>query len=573
MIAIHPGRCLQRCGFVAVAGILLLIPARIFAQADEHANHATVGWVPEEILDRPVALRTGIGVYHEKVNTSLALAQKFYDQGVAYLHSYVWIEAARSFHQALRSDPKMAMAYLGLSYAYSPMDYRAARTALERAESLSAAANDRERRRIAIRRAQLDAMAAAGNAEAIPKLLAFRKEIDDALAAYPDDVELLLLRGHAEEPTPFGDGGGCVVSAITYYQRAMAISPDNFAAHHFLAHCYENQGRFPDALEQARVYAQMAPQIPHAQHMYGHELRGVGRTEEAIQFFLKAETLEDAYYRRENIPASFDWHHAHNLSLLASAYQYEGQLHLAERYFAAERGLTPFTEYAAFNRKDWPEFLLNRGDFGPALGAAQEMAGSRSALSRAAGHCLAGIALVALHRSGEAEAQLNSAQMEARGLNRADATAVSPYLDLLELALMLGRGSLADAPPLVERISQYTRRATSADSWSQGLFRVEVLSNLARQTGRWEIAEQLAGLMLAVDPYYGGSHYAKALAAEHSGDRAVMTQEFDAAKSYWNRADVDFPPLALFKKAIPGAPKAKQGPGGAAPGESSQSKN
>ena len=74
-----------------------------------------------------------------------------------------------------------------------------ATAALDHAESLSGAANDRERRRIAIRRAQLDAMAAAGNAEAIPKLLAFRQEIDGALAAYPEDVELLLLRGHAEE--------------------------------------------------------------------------------------------------------------------------------------------------------------------------------------------------------------------------------------------------------------------------------------------------------------------------------------------------------------------------------------
>src|ERR1700736_5136447 len=162
MIAIHLGRRVCRCGFLAV-GILLLIPATILAQAEEHANHATVGWVPEEILSRPVALRAGIGVYHEQVTTSSALAQKFYDQGLAYLHSYVWIEAARAFHQALRSDPKMAMAYLGLSYAYSPMDYRAARAALDQAESLTAAADDRERRRIGMRRAQLDAMAAAGN--------------------------------------------------------------------------------------------------------------------------------------------------------------------------------------------------------------------------------------------------------------------------------------------------------------------------------------------------------------------------------------------------------------------------
>src|SRR5260370_22973784 len=95
-----------------------------------------------------------------------------------------------------------------------------------------------------------------------------------------------------------------------------------------------------------------------------------------------------------------------------------------------------------------------------------------------------------------------AAKTNPRGLTRIDAAAVSPYLDLLNLALMLGRGSMADAPPLVERISQYTRRATSADSWSQGLFRVEVLSGLAQDTGQWDIAAVLAGLMVTVDPYY-----------------------------------------------------------------------
>lgn len=559
MIAESPARFLARRSLLIVtcaARILLLIVFPIaglgttFAQVNEHASHANVGWVPEEILNRPVALQVGIGVVHEKATTASPQAQKFYDQGVAYLHSYVWIEAARAFHQALRSDPRMAMAYVGLSYAYSPMDYRAARAALDEAQSLAADASDRERRRIAIRRAQLDAMAAAGTADGAVKMLAFRRGIDAALAAYPDDVELLVLRGQAQEPTPFGDGQGCVASAIPYYRRALGISPDNFAAHHFLAHCYENQGQFQDALEEARIYAQSAPQIPHAQHMYGHELRCVGRTDEAIQFFLKAETLENAYYRRENIPPSLDWHHAHNLSLLASAYQYEGQLHLAERYFAEERQLTPYTEYAAFNRKDWPEFLLNRGDFGRALEAAREMAASRSALSRVTGHCLAGIALVALHRGSEAAAELNSAQTESQSLNRTDATAVSPYLDVLNLALALGSDSLADTPTLVQRISQYTRRSTSADSWSQGLFRVEVLARLSRETGQWNIAAQLAALLLTVDPYYGGSHYAMALAEQHRGDETAATQQFAAAKMFWNHADVDFPPLAAIRKAL-----------------------
>src|SRR5260370_9899662 len=170
MIDMHPGRYLQRCcSFIATGILLLLVPATIFAQADEHANHAIVGWVPEEILNRPVALQTGIGIYREKVTTSSALAQKFYDQGITYIHSYVWIEAARSFHQALRSDPKMAMAYVGLSYAYSPMDYHAARAALEQAEPLSTAADARYSRGTAVRRAQLNAMAPSGAAHAIPK--------------------------------------------------------------------------------------------------------------------------------------------------------------------------------------------------------------------------------------------------------------------------------------------------------------------------------------------------------------------------------------------------------------------
>jgi tetratricopeptide (TPR) repeat protein len=207
--------------FASTSGLLfmfLLIPSLASAQA-EHSNHTVVGWVPEEILNRPVALRRGIGEYHEKVTTSSALAQKFYDQGAAYLHSYVWIEAARSFHQALRSDPKMAMAYLGLSYEYSPMDYAAAHAALEKAKALSAGSSDREQRRILIRGLQLEAMADVGNPA---KLLVFRQALDEALTAYPQDVELLLLRGHADEPTAFGDGQGCVPSATPYYQRAQS---------------------------------------------------------------------------------------------------------------------------------------------------------------------------------------------------------------------------------------------------------------------------------------------------------------------------------------------------------------
>jgi tetratricopeptide (TPR) repeat protein len=539
----------RSASFALATGLLMLAslaPTPLSAQ-DAHAGHSATGALPEEILSRPVTLRTGIGPYHEKVTTSSAVAQSFYDQGVAYLHSYVWIEAARSFHQALRNDPKMAMAYLGLSYAYSPMDYEAARAALGQAKGLSAAASDREKRRIAIRDLQLAAMVDPSNAA---KLLAFRQAIDEALAVYPDDVELLLLRGQAEEPTPFGDGQGCTPSAIPFYRHALTISPDNFAAHHYLTHCYENQGRFTEALAQAEIYARMAPQIPHAQHMYGHELRCTGQVEEALQYFLRADQLENAYYRRENIPPVLDWHHAHNLSLLASAYQYTGRIRQAEQYFSEEDKLAPLSDYAAFNHKDLPEFLLNRGEFARSADASGQMIASPGRLARVAGHALAGTAFASLQRQADANGELRAALNESTGLSPPDLAAAAPYLDLLRLTLLFKYGPISDAPPLLDRVQRYTRAATSADSWSQGLFRLEVLANAARQAGRWEIAGQLAALMLQIDPYYGGSHYALALVAEHQGDAAMARQEFAAAEKYWVHADRDFPELLHAQAAL-----------------------
>ena len=94
------------------------------------------------------------------------------------------------------------------------------------------------------------------------------------------------------------------------------VSPDDFAAHHYLIHTYEGLGRIDDALVHGAAYSRLAPEVPHAHHMYGHDLRRVGRVDEAIAVFLKTYELEKAYYAAENIPAGLDWHHGHNLDLL-----------------------------------------------------------------------------------------------------------------------------------------------------------------------------------------------------------------------------------------------------------------
>ena len=105
--------------------------------------------------------------------------------------------------------------------------------------------------------------------------------------------------------------------------------PDHFAAHHYLTHAYKNGGRIQEALEQGAAYARLASAIPHARHMYGHDLRRLGRIREAITEFAAADALERAYFAQERVDPEDDWHYEHNLDLLGTSYQYAGQIRLA----------------------------------------------------------------------------------------------------------------------------------------------------------------------------------------------------------------------------------------------------
>jgi tetratricopeptide (TPR) repeat protein len=149
---------------VFVAMIAALGTTQAWSQEDPHANCAMIGWVPS-ILERPLPLRATTGNSADVVTTSSSEARAYYLQGLNYLHGYAWIEGARSFHQALRLDPNLAMAHWGLSRIYSGLDDQAnAVKEAMRARELGVKASAREQRRIGLRLQQLDAIADLGNA-------------------------------------------------------------------------------------------------------------------------------------------------------------------------------------------------------------------------------------------------------------------------------------------------------------------------------------------------------------------------------------------------------------------------
>ena len=534
-----------------LSAILALTIPSVVAQED-HSNHGPVGWVPREILERPTPLREGVGKARDAVTTN-PTAQAFYNQGAAYLHGYVWIEAARSFNQALRHDPNLAMAYLGLSYAYSGLeDNEAARGMFSKAQSLASRASEREQRRIEIRGKQLQAMAEPDN---LVKLVEYRKSIDAALAVWSDDVELWLLRGNAEEPRPSGRGQRGGAATIAFYEAALKRSPDHFAAHHYLTHTYETIGKADRALVHGEAYARLAPAIPHAQHMYGHDLRRVGRIEEAIDYFEKTRKLEENYFRAEKIRPEMDWHYAHNLSLLATAYQYQGRMKETEEIFRQLFALPKFTAYHEFWGKEWPEFLLSRGRNEEALVAARTMTKSKWSAVRSVGHALAGNALLLLKQPKEAQAELLEAETQLRQTVATGTLAVSPEMvrpnvDALRGETLMRSGQHDEGARLLKEVQRQVRAIPGPDAWIQALFRLESIARTARDVGNWEAAEYAAKQMLEHDAAYAGTHYALALVAEHKRDLATARNEFAAAIKLWGKADTDLDELRQVREKL-----------------------
>ena len=534
--------------FICSCTILIVFASasvQIRAQDAGHAGHAPSEPVPREILDRPVALRSGVGTVHDKMSTSSPEAQSFYDQGLAYLHSFVWIEAIRSFHQSLRADPNLAMAYLGLADAYIGLqDVATARSAVETAKTLEKKMNDRERAWLSIRGAEVALLEDGGNSDAY---VAYRKSVSDALKKNPNDPWLWIQRGLADEASPLTHGQAGGVDTLAFYKTALALAPENLPALHYYAHTCEGMGRIKEALDLTATYARRAPAIPHAHHMHGHELLRSGRTEEAIQEFLKTKELEDSYYRLEKIPAQYDWHHAHNLQLLAMAYQSLGQMKSAAKLFQEVFAAPAYTEFLEYNRRAWPEFLINRRRYGQALEAARELANSPWPMARVAGHSLAGQALLGLNRMNDAKDEFNSAERESESLPPRIAAAL-PYPTVLRADILLRENHVQDAEGLWIDVEKSILAMPGPDAWSSTTFQLETIAQRARDAGDWELAGFTARNMMEHNPGYAGGYYAMALVARHTHDPSAEAQLLASAQKLWSKADPDLPELLASQK-------------------------
>ncbi len=523
--------------------LTLALAASLDLSAQDHQHDLPV--VSSDLLERPIGIQADIGRAHDAVATSSRDAQNYYDQGIAYLHHFAWLEAARSFNQALRFDEKLALALAGLSLAQEELNQSTlARATFERARAASENLTEHDRRHVDIAGSWMAAISAPHDAAG---LAAYRRTLDEALARFPSDVELWLERGVAESPDVTDRGQGTPAGGIRFFNRALALDPASFAAEHYLTHAFENSNRIDEALVHGAAYAKAAPGVAHARHMHGHDLRRVGRIEEAIGEFEAAGRIEAGALGLLGFRPEYDWHHEHNLDLLGTSYQYTGRIARAEESLKAAFALPTANLVQAVNKRQWTVFLRSRGRVDEAIAAARTLVAFPHPVVEAVGHIEIGYALLVKKQYAEAATATNAALAAMKRATEGSGLATVPF-EGLQGEFYLRTGQRDKGRAIIESMIKKARSALGPDEWATALFTLESAGRASREAGDWEFAGRMAQQMLEHDPSYGGTHYALALVAEHAGDRATAAREFGTAARLWSHADSGFPELAEARR-------------------------
>ena len=291
----------------------------------------------------PAKLLQGQGTVHFPITTSNPLAQQFFDQGVAQMHSFWAMEAERSFRQAAELDPAAPMPYWGIAMVAAG-DYRP-RFQLDTAARVFGKGNPYNAQARAIEAAQKaqELAAVPGTASDLEKMyiasVAARRDLkqkspDDAyiaglraiLARNPDEIEaktylaLHLMRGFE---LPGKTPRGTTMEAVEILRGLLVAAPDHPGVHHYVIHGFEGSTFAKDAWPSCQRYSELVTNIPHALHMPGHIYSQTGRWQDAAKAFSDAAQNERTYIAADSLYGT--GHHGHNVHYLATAYSFQGQ--------------------------------------------------------------------------------------------------------------------------------------------------------------------------------------------------------------------------------------------------------
>jgi tetratricopeptide (TPR) repeat protein len=285
-----------------------------------------------------VPLFEGLGKHSRKVTTTSPDAQRYFDQGLAFLYAFNHDEAIRAFRQASEIDPQCAMAYWGIALANGPHINNPAVDDAHAKAALDALTRAREHTRQAspAERALIDAL---GARYAMPQP-ADRKPLDQAYAdamkqvqkAYPEDPDAGALLAEALmdlRPWDLWKADGMpqpgTQEIVSLLEQILVKNPYHPLANHLYIHAIEASPLPEKADPAANRLRDLSPGLGHMVHMPSHIDVRRGRWEAAAIANEKAIAADAKYRERAPEQAFYRMYMAHNRHMLAFAAMMQGQ--------------------------------------------------------------------------------------------------------------------------------------------------------------------------------------------------------------------------------------------------------
>lgn len=289
-------------------------------------------------------LDRGAGNVHYPVSTKSAIAQKLFDQGMAYVYGFNHDAAIRSFRQAIEADPNLAMGYWGVAYALGPninldvdlerekQAYDAVQAALARAKGATAK-----------ERAMITALAKRYSNDPKADLKKLAVNFSDAMGTlhkkYPADLDIATLYAESMMDlapwrlwTRDGKPAARTKEIVAVLESVLKRNPKHLGANHYYIHAVEASPSPQRALASAKRIAALAPASGHLVHMPAHVYQRTGDYSAAADANVKAAAVDRDYISKHGGHGIYPMmYYNHNLQFGSASYSMEGRFDKAKR--------------------------------------------------------------------------------------------------------------------------------------------------------------------------------------------------------------------------------------------------
>jgi tetratricopeptide (TPR) repeat protein len=519
----------------------------------------------------PARLMEGYGKVHMPITTKSEEAQKFFDQGLALLHSFWFYESDRSFERAAQLDPECAMAQWGIAMA--AVNEKRRDEAVKRAKELAAKASEREKLYVeAVEARYQGERATIQNNGFLGASEPYQRAMRKIVAFYPDDLEaklflaLALMSGYERDGAPKPG----TVESIALLQATLAKDPKHLAAHHYMIHATESGKRPIDGAPSADVYGGLAPKVGHAVHMPGHTYVHIDRWDDAAKAFENSAEVDRAYIRdNKETTDHAGGPYGHNVHFLAMVYGYQGRyrdaVRASQELLDATRAPEEQKSRAAFEgrfsmlralaRFEKYDEILNAESLLPNEGEFEVLKAWR--------YYAIGLAKIGKGDAPAAREQLESLERETGRLKKkfgkakdlpqagrqrqqSRALAVAPF----ELqARILAREGKADEAiaKLRNGIEEEIKLGYSEPPLYPNPME-EVAGKVCLELKRWKEAEEFFRAALERDPGSGRAYFGLMQARHALGKNAEARDSYAKFLKAWSKADSDLPEIRRAKE-------------------------